>query len=175
MKISEKILKLRKQAGISQEELAEQLQVSRQAISRWEVGSATPDAANIQQLSKLFHVTTDYLLNDDFESDRDIPAVKEIEAKGTQKMKQMIALCVSALGFLGNALIYLLSRMIRVPVPKIYYENGTKMYEWNAARTGYSYIYFIQAHHLEVIAILCGVLFIAGLVYLILHTKGFKK
>lgn len=80
MKLSDKIIKLRKQSGMSQEELAEKLNVSRQAISRWEVGSAQPDASNVLQLSKLFGVTTDYLLNDDYESDNDLPKVKEIKS-----------------------------------------------------------------------------------------------
>ena len=54
MTLSEKILDLRKQQGMSQENLAEKLGVSRQAVSRWEVGSALPDASNIRQLSRLF-------------------------------------------------------------------------------------------------------------------------
>ena len=76
MKLSEKITTLRKSNGWSQEDLAEQLNVSRQAISRWENGTALPDAQNILQISKLFGVSADYLLNDDYESDTDIPAVK---------------------------------------------------------------------------------------------------
>ena len=47
MKLSEKILLLRKRQGLSQEALAEQLHVSRQAVSRWEMGTALPDAANL--------------------------------------------------------------------------------------------------------------------------------
>lgn len=62
MKLSDKIIGLRKSNGMSQEDLAEKLNVSRQAISRWESGTAMPDASNILQLSKLFGVTTDYLL-----------------------------------------------------------------------------------------------------------------
>lgn len=76
MNLSDKILKLRKQNGLSQEELAEKLNVSRQAISRWKLGSAQPDVSNILQLSKLFKVTTDYLLQDDYEGDPNIPAAK---------------------------------------------------------------------------------------------------
>ena len=57
MTLSEKILDLRKQQGMSQENLAEKLGVSRQAVSRWEVGSALPDSSNIRQLSRLFGVT----------------------------------------------------------------------------------------------------------------------
>ena len=62
MKLSDKIVRLRKSNGMSQEELADKLGVSRQAISRWEMGTAMPDATNILQLSRLFQVTTDYLL-----------------------------------------------------------------------------------------------------------------
>ena len=78
MKLSDKIIKLRKAYGWSQEDLADELNVSRQAISRWENGTALPDAQNVLQISKLFGVTTDYLLNDDYESDRDIPAVQTV-------------------------------------------------------------------------------------------------
>ena len=80
MKLSDKIIQLRKSNGWSQEDLAEKLKVSRQAISRWEGAAAQPDATNILQLSKLFGVTTDYLLNDEYESDNDLPKVKEVES-----------------------------------------------------------------------------------------------
>ena len=76
MTFSEKIINLRKAHGWSQEDFAEKLNVSRQAISRWENDTALPDALNILQISKLFGVTTDYLLNDDYTSDKDIPVVK---------------------------------------------------------------------------------------------------
>ena len=79
MKLADKILNLRKTHGMSQEDFAEKLNVSRQAISRWEMGTAQPDAPNVLKLSKLFGVTTDYLLNDDYESDCDVPVVKETE------------------------------------------------------------------------------------------------
>ena len=77
MKLSDKIAYLRKVKGMTQEELAAGLGVSRQAVSRWEMDSAKPDANNILQLSKLFGVTTDYLLNEEYESDDDLPKVKE--------------------------------------------------------------------------------------------------
>ena len=76
MTFSEKIINLRKAHGWSQDDFAEKLNISRQAISRWENDSALPDALNILQISKLFGVTTDYLLNDDYTSDKDIPVVK---------------------------------------------------------------------------------------------------
>ena len=98
MKLSDKIIKLRKTNGWSQEELAEKLDVSRQAISRWESAAAQPDATNILKLSKLFGVTTDYLLNDDYESDNDLPKVKEINQEGiSQTLIFMVTLEVMVL------------------------------------------------------------------------------
>ena len=77
MTFAEKLLQLRKREGYSQEELANKLDVSRQAISRWEMGTAIPDSLNLLHISKLFEVSTDYLLNDDYESDNDLPKVKD--------------------------------------------------------------------------------------------------
>ena len=65
MKIYDKILYCRKKIGMSQETLADKLGVSRQAISKWECGSASPEIENLLALSKLFGVTTDWLLNDE--------------------------------------------------------------------------------------------------------------
>lgn len=98
MELYEKILTLRKKQGMSQEDLAEKLNVSRQAISRWENGSAKPDADNILQLSKLFGVTTDYLLNDEYESDDDLPRVKEVkEDQSGQILIYLVILMVMSL------------------------------------------------------------------------------
>lgn len=62
MNISERIQHLRKLKGISQEELADQVGVSRQAVSKWESGQSTPDIEKIMMMSDLFEVTTDYIL-----------------------------------------------------------------------------------------------------------------
>lgn len=175
MKLSDKILRLRKQNGLSQEELAEKLNVSRQAISRWEVGSAQPDASNVLQLSKLFGVTADYLLNDDYESDHDVPAEKNTETTANQKIKKIIALCVSTFGLLGNFVIYILSRFIEVMVPHITYENGEKWYNWNSGITGHSYQYFIQEYNLEFLAVLFWGMLLAGLIYIISNNDKIKK
>ena len=68
MILAEKILLLRKSNKWSQEELAEKMNVSRQSISKWESAAAIPDINRILELSKLFGVTTDYLLKDDIEN-----------------------------------------------------------------------------------------------------------
>ena len=94
MNLSDKILRLRKDNKMSQEELAEKLNVSRQAISRWEMATAQPDAVNVLQLSKIFNVTTDYLLNDEYENDKDIPIVKEIEKTNKAENNTLITFIV---------------------------------------------------------------------------------
>ena len=67
MILAEKIALLRRQNGWSQEELANQLNFSRQAVSKWEGGMSIPDLDKILKLSALFEVSTDYLLKDELE------------------------------------------------------------------------------------------------------------
>lgn len=62
MDINERIYKLRKQAGMSQEELASLLNVSRQSVSKWEVKESNPDLNNVIKLAEIFNCTSDYLL-----------------------------------------------------------------------------------------------------------------
>lgn len=115
MKLSDKLVGLRKSAGMSQEELAEKLNVSRQAVSRWEMGTAMPDAVNILQLSKLFHVTTDYLLNEEYESDADLPQVRAVKADGVhQGMILLVTLEVMSLILQFTAAILLQSTFFTV-------------------------------------------------------------
>ena len=69
MILADKIIRLRKKNGWSQEELADKMNVSRQAVSKWESAQTIPDLAKILQLGKLFCVTTDYLLKDEIEEE----------------------------------------------------------------------------------------------------------
>jgi transcriptional regulator with XRE-family HTH domain len=62
MNIADRIQYLRKQKGLSQEELADKIGVSRQAVSKWESEQSTPDLDKIIVMSDLFEVTTDYIL-----------------------------------------------------------------------------------------------------------------
>ena len=69
MILADKIIRLRKKNGWSQEELADKMNVSRQAVSKWEGAQTIPDLEKILQLSILFGVTTDYLLKDEIENE----------------------------------------------------------------------------------------------------------
>ena len=163
MNLSEKILLLRKQRGLSQEALAEQLGVSRQAVSRWETGSALPDAGNLLQLSRLFGVTADSLLNDNCDS---APPSSAYPSSSSRKGKRRLAgICLATMGLLGNFVLYLLSRAIAVMVPRISYDAaGEKWYHWSSKQTGHSLKYFIAEYDLELLVSLLCLLIAAGLV-----------
>lgn len=189
MKLSDKILALRKKEGMSQEDLAERLHVSRQAVSRWEMGSAQPEASNILQLSRLFGVTADYLLDDG----QEVPATAiapeggtspgisgenpgmegscgvaagegghgsrhhaaDVKTGGKAKEKcwyRIIGWCAALTGLLGNFVIYVLSRMHKVMVPRITYNGaGQPTYYWSSEIMGYSYKYFVSQHRLQLL------------------------
>lgn len=90
MIIGTKIAACRKRAGMSQEKLANELNISRQAVSRWETGEAVPDTEKVIQLSRIFHVTTDYLLLDIDEAPQSaVPAENNRETEQRAAEKQM--------------------------------------------------------------------------------------
>ena len=71
MTLGEKLQLLRRSRGLSQEQLAAELDVSRQAISKWECGDSTPDLDKLRAICTYFGVTTDYLI---WENEEDIPS-----------------------------------------------------------------------------------------------------
>lgn len=84
MILSDKIILLRKKNNLTQEELAEKLGVSRQSVSKWEMGNSIPDINKIIQLSDVFGVKTDYLLKDEIDDiEYSDDTVEELEAKKT--------------------------------------------------------------------------------------------
>lgn len=94
MAFSEKLQTLRKQRGWSQDELAARIRISRQAVSKWENGTAVPDTENVLALADLFGVSTDYLLRDNCASDGDTPAVQRKEAEMKREQNRMTAWAV---------------------------------------------------------------------------------
>ena len=80
MELSEKIQKLRKEHNLTQEQLAEQLFVSRTAVSKWETGRGTPSMESLKQIANLFHITLDQLL-----STEEVVVIAENENKDNMK------------------------------------------------------------------------------------------
>lgn len=100
MTLGEKIQTLRKQKGWSQEELAEQIHVSRQALSRWEQGAATPDVSNVLELSRIFDVSTDYLLRDDYGDNMRAGVHNADNHARIRIVSGITLLCISLIGIL---------------------------------------------------------------------------
>ena len=135
MVLAEKIVLLRKRKGWSQEELADKLDISRQSVSKWELGASIPDLDMILRLSELFDVTTDYLLKDDVREissnvsevfeEMSEPSARRVSAKEanlfmdlTEKLSERIAFAVSLfilspvpLMFLGGVAEYKHTRL----------------------------------------------------------------
>ena len=126
MILADKIINLRKKSGMSQEELAEKIGVSRQAVSKWESMQAIPDLDKILKMSKLFNVSTDFLLKDELEieearedvaeeSDKRIVTMEmanefiTLRMGNARKIATGVALCILSpiplfiLGFLSEA------------------------------------------------------------------------
>lgn len=83
MKLSEKIIELRKANGMTQEELASKCNVSRQSISKWEADIALPETEKLLILGELFHVSMDVLLKDELT----LSEVKEVHSCGNNAIQ----------------------------------------------------------------------------------------
>ena len=106
MILADKIMNLRKKAGWSQEELANQLNVTRQSVSKWESAQSIPDLDKVIQLSRIFEVSTDYLLKEEVEEPEYIP--EEVGSDGGVAVRRVS---------MGEASEYL--RLRREAAPKI--------------------------------------------------------
>ena len=126
MNFAEKMIELRKQQNLPQQDLADRLGVSRQAISRWETGAVQPLADSVKSLAQVFQVSTDYLLNDDLDDPTPLhppqPAPPQEEPTPTRKHRKWLlalaALAAAAVLVLVTALgtAYYLQWKERQPV-----------------------------------------------------------
>jgi len=148
MKIGEKIVTLRKANGLSQEEFAQKLGVSRQAVSKWELGESLPDIENVVRMAETFGVTTDYLLKDGTDSAETQTA--------EQKTDRLRSACVFAVGLSAAGLVLItaayytwqsmlsmsigfLVQMAGVVLLEAAYQNGAKSAQRKTMRTkGYA-------------------------------------
>lgn len=90
MKLNEKIYTCRKKSGLSQESLAEKVGVSRQAISKWEIGTAVPELEKLVILSDIFGVTTDWLLKETAEEEK---SAEEEDGKSEEVHQEKSSSC----------------------------------------------------------------------------------
>lgn len=158
MILADKIIRLRKKNGWSQEELAEKMQVSRQAVSKWESAQTVPDLTKILLLSSLFGVTTDYLLkdeieNEEFTGENDNPSVRRVslaQANAFLAWRERASMRIAAAAFLCIiAAIPLLILGAASDVPAYHISENT------AAGVGLTLLLLIVAFAVAIF-ILCG-------------------
>lgn len=105
MNIADRIQHLRKSKGISQEELAEKIGVSRQAVSKWESEQSIPDIEKIILLSDYFEITTDFLL-------KGIEPVQELEKKYSATVFAVAGTILNAIGLVSSVVIWIERQMV---------------------------------------------------------------
>lgn len=161
MMFGKKLQILRKKQGWTQEELAERINVSRQALSKWELGTAIPDTENVLKISKLFGVSTDYLLKDEYDSDENLPAVHETNQKTSSiypsQIRLIIGASVSSVALLGILVFGIFASIL----DKVYIEVPSDV-EWVRAYEGL--VGFLKTYNLEWLFIICIIAFITGII-----------
>ena len=103
MTLREKLIVLRGKSGISQMALAQQLGVSRQAVSRWESGDVTPTMDKLKALAKIYDVSLDWLCNED-ESEEKVVGQKENKKKSATMIVIAVLLAASIIVSIGIAI-----------------------------------------------------------------------
>lgn len=164
MTLGKKLQLLRKARGMSQEQLAELLGVSRQAVSKWELDSTLPDTANVVALGKLFGVTTDYLLVEENEGTARSAPAAEIPGRKAD-LKVIVGSIMAGVGALGWLAVYVASRFIEVMIPYTYRDEfGNVWTTFDSSRTDVDLGRFIEEYHLEGLLAVLTVLIAAGIV-----------
>ena len=108
MKLNERLISLRKDKRMSQQDLAEALNVSRQAVSRWEVGIAIPSMDNLLALSKLFGVPTDELMGGD--KVVSVPESEKTQGSGNRKGRSVLKVILIILALVAAIVITYLNQ-----------------------------------------------------------------
>jgi|SRR6056297_293963 len=151
MLFGEKLQSLRRQKGMSQEQLAIQLGVSRQAVSKWELNDSIPDTEKIIRLSDLFNVSTDYILKDDITNANECQI--SVVSKNNKYTNWFGIGCVifSTISFF---VIWVLEKMY--PAPIVNFNPETQSWKVGLAN-------FIWVHGLENFMLILAISFIVGI------------
>lgn len=161
MTLGEKLQRLRKGNAMSQEQLAVRMEVSRQAVSKWETGESLPDTEKIIKLSRMFHVSTDYLLYDELEELPDPPkeqgpvVADENPGRhgGRDRALTITGTVFGGIGGLGVLVIWVLSTMIESRVSTATTDAGGTT--WYSSAPGFSFGGFVEMFHLKAVLGIC--------------------
>ena len=116
MKFNERLIELRKKEGLSQEELGYKLNVTRQTVSKWELGQTTPEMDKLVEISKIFNISVDELVKETEEKVNEEQVIEDQPIKETKEGKNNKKLLVILIGVLIVAFIFI---MIKIVTPLI--------------------------------------------------------
>lgn len=108
MTLPDRLVKLRKAAGLSQEEVADRLEVTRQTVSKWETGQSSPDLDKVLPLCDLYHITPDELLHDGGSEEADELKAQKDAARAEELLEKSVAK-KKLIGILSGVMLYVLS------------------------------------------------------------------
>ena len=131
MTFGEKLQALRKARGWSQEELGTQINVSRQALSKWESGASVPDTENVVALSRLFGVSTDYLLLENGETTAQAAPTAAPSAESKWPIMRIVWLFTMILAILGKIALRIWASTLP---PTVVYNGSDRVGELNGMR-----------------------------------------
>ena len=172
MTMGEKILNMRKARGWSQEELADRIGVTRQAVSRWEAGSAKPDADKIVCLCVLFSISSDYLLGLDEKISIKGGIQKPSEGKNWLQyikckiIKLSLSQAVGGVLFFCSLISILILKILSIISPTEYiYVQGDGKEHYYIGLSGY-----IKANYLDLLFCIIVISLIVGAIMMIWST-----
>lgn len=168
MHLGEKIQQLRKAGGLSQEQLAEKLGVSRQSVSKWESGQSLPEIDKIIQISSLFSVSTDSLLKEESVSESSFPSgIEEISRKNFKRKQVMGGISITVLGLVALILEFASLKLLQ------YLDSQT-----NSSFTSDPYILnYMKEPPMSIVVIITAIIIIIGVLMTIagVYSKNEKK
>lgn len=177
MKLQEKIREQRKQNSMSQEQLAQMLNISRQSISKWESGDSTPDVQKIISLSEIFGVSTDYLLKDTGSEDcleQQVRINNNTPSQNTVNTNRKFAILGSinmSIGLVGLFILKLLSTVNPIQ-PGYIEEVGSGI----IIETATGFFAFLERYNIKWLFNMCWIFIVIGIIFLLIYfVKRSKK
>lgn len=159
MALKDKLPLLRKKASLTQENLALKMNVSRQAISKWESGLSYPDLEKVVQLSQLFDVSTDYLLKEKEILNR-TPEILHKTLIDPTPIVRWLMICG---GFIGITALWLASKF-----------NPVTITDWNG-NYYYGFIGFLRINDLVSVLWFFVALLVVGIIWYLIHNHQEKS
>jgi transcriptional regulator with XRE-family HTH domain len=173
--LPDKIKQLRKKHGLSQEALAEKLDVSRQSISKWESGSSNPDIDYVIKMSNIFGVSTDYLLKETPTSEIKSHENNAPIVNSANKAPLVLGIISSSILLIGLFILKLLSSFFKGVSQATAAEISSGNYEEVSTEVFSGFSGYLKYNNIEWILTLCVILLLISIICFIIYFTTKKK